>query len=118
MVEEEILLKRGAALGVGPGDVLFDQFGDDTDCSGIHVFGGRGPWSLGVELVDIDGFAVGAAFDGSGALIVVFVVLFLAVVGNTFDAVFFVPDDGTAGAVGVLGPASLGAVLVVAIGPV
>src|SRR5229473_5288678 len=105
MIEEQILLKLGAALGVGPGDVLFDQFGDDTDCAGIDVFGGRGPWSLGVELVDVDGFAVGAAFDGSCALIVVFVVLFLAVVTDALDAVFFVPDDGAAGAVGVLGSA-------------
>src|SRR5713226_2029280 len=110
MIEEQILLKRGAALGVGPGDVLFDQFRDDSDGAGIDVFGGRGSWSLGVELVDIHGFAVGAAFNSSCALIVVFVVLFLAVVGNTLDAVFFVPDDGTAGAVGVLGPASLVAV--------
>src|SRR5713226_7012264 len=104
MIEEQVLPKRGAALGVGPADAMFDQFGDDTDCSGIHMFGGRGPRSLGVELVDIHGFAVGAAFDGSGALIVVFVVLFLAVVTDALDAVFFVPDDGAAGAVGVLGP--------------
>src|SRR5713226_4474537 len=105
MIEEQILLKRGAALGVGPGDVLFDQFRDYSGGAGIDVFGGRGPRPLGVELVDVDGFAVGAAFDGSCALVVVFVVLFLAVVGNAFDAVFFVPDDGAAGAVGVLGPA-------------
>src|SRR5712692_1037481 len=110
MIEEQVFLKRGIALGVGPGDVLFDQFRDDSGGAGIDMFGGRGPRSLGVELVDIDGFAVGAALDGSGALIVVFVVLFLAVVGNTFDAVFFAPDDGAAGAVGVLGPASLVAV--------
>src|SRR5713226_3559842 len=104
MIEEQILLKRSAALGVGPGDVLFDQFRDDSYGSGIDMLGGRGPRSLGVELVDIHGFAVGAAFDGSGALIVVFVVLFLAVVTDALDAVFFVPDEGTAGAVGVLGP--------------
>ncbi len=110
MIEEQILLKRGAALGVGPGYVLFDQFGDDAGGAGIDVFGGRGPWSLGVELVDIDGFALGATLDGAGALIVVFVGLGLAVIGDALDAVFFVPDDGPVGAVGVLGPAGLVAV--------
>ena|SRR5229473_160846 len=110
VVEEEILLKRGVALGVGPGYVLFDQFRDDSTGAGIDVLRCRGPWSLGIELVHIDGFALGSALDGSCALVVVFVGLGLAVVGDTFDAVFFVPDNGTVSAIGVLGPAGLVAV--------
>src|SRR5713226_3714539 len=110
MVEKEILLKRGVALGVSARGVLFDQFRDDSAGSGINMLRSGGTRSLGVELVHIDGFALRTAFDDAVALIVVLIGLSLAVVGNTFYAVFFVPDDGPVGAVGVLGPTGLVAV--------
>ena len=105
MIEVEILLKRGVALGVGAGGVLFDEFRDDSAGAGIDMLRSSSTGSLGIELVHIDGFALGAAFDGSIALVVVFVGLGVALVRDALDAVFFVPEDGPVGAVGVLGPA-------------
>ena len=118
MVEVEILLKRGVALGVGTRGVLLDEFRDDSTRSGIDVLCSSRTRPLGVELVDIDGFTLGTAFDGSIALVVVFVGLGMALIGDALDAVFFVPDNGPVGAVGVLGPTGLIAVGIVGIGSV
>jgi len=118
MIEVEILLKRGVAQRIGAGGVLFYELGDDAAGAGIDVFGTVGPWSLSVELVHIDSFALGATFDDAVALVVVFVGLGLALVAHALNTVFFVPDNGPVGAVGVLGPTGLIAVGIVGIGSV
>src|SRR6266699_7270310 len=80
-----------------------------------HTRCGR-DWSSDVCSSDLR-LALRAPLDHPLALVVVLVVLLLAVVEHRLDAVLVVPGDGSSCPVGVVRPAGLVAVQVVAVGP-
>ena len=92
VIEVAVLLNRCLALGVGPGFILLHHFAGKAAGAGVDVFGADLAVSYGEVLVYIDRLALGAAFDDSLALVVVFVRFLVAVVEEGLNTVLFVPD--------------------------